>query len=259
MIVIESRQNATIKHLIRLGKEKKYRYTCGEMVCEGEKMLEEAMQSNILVKTVLVRQPIAEKTAALLSKVEMMGARIYAASEPIYRQASGVETPQGVIFSCRIPEPTENGFDTKSRVLILDGVQDPGNMGTILRTADAFALDAVVLAEGCTDPTAPKVVRSTMGAAFRMPIVRIPILQAIAQLKEANIPVYAAALTSEAISVRQVDLHRSAIVIGSEGHGVSKETLQHVDQCIILPMEGSAESLNAGVAASILMWEMTKG
>lgn len=258
MIQIESRQNAALKHLIRLGREKKYRQAQKEMLCEGEKMLQEALSSGVQVKTVLARIPQSEMTQDLLQQAQAQGAKCYAAEEPIYTLASGVETPQGVIFSCVPPQPPKDFLQTVNRVLILDGLQDPGNLGTILRTADAFAVDAVILAEGCTDATAPKVVRATMGAIFRLPIVQMSLKESIAVLRQHSMPIYAAALTEDAVAVGNISLQRSAVIIGSEGHGVSQTALEQADAHIILPMKGRAESLNAGVAAAILMWEMTK-
>ena len=145
-----------------------------------------------------------------------------------------------------------------SGAVLLDGVQDPGNLGTILRTADAFALDAVILCEGCTDPTAPKVVRATMGAAFRQPVYHMPLAEAIAALKTRGLPVYAAALEPDSVRSTTLDLHGAAVIIGSEGRGVTRQALELCDRKMVIPMAGRAESLNAGVAASILIWEMTR-
>ena len=139
------------------------------------------------------------------------------------------------------------------------GLQDPGNLGTILRTADAFALDLVILCEGCTDPTAPKVVRATMGAAFRQPVCQMPLTDAVSALRAQQIPVYAAALEPDSVPVPAEGLPaRAAVIIGNEGRGVTAAALEQCDQKLIIPMAGRAESLNAGVAAAILIWEMTK-
>ncbi|MFR4972094.1 MAG: TrmH family RNA methyltransferase [Butyricicoccus pullicaecorum] len=161
---ITSRQNATLKHLARLAREKKYRLKTGEMVCEGEKMLGEALDSDIRVGAVLVRSGTACDDA-LLARAAAQGAALLTAEKALFDLATDVETPQGVLFSCERPVRQTVDFSSVRRAVLLDGLQDPGNLGTILRTADAFALDLVILCEGCTDPTAPKVVRATMGAA----------------------------------------------------------------------------------------------
>lgn len=258
MTVIESRQNGTLKHLARLARDKKYRRTCGEMLCEGEKMLYEALESGVRVQSVLVNENADSLARGLAMRAEAAGAQLYCASDALIRQASDVETPQGMIFSCTPPSFGEEALMGASRALVLDGVQDPGNMGTILRTADAFALDAVALTEGCADPYAPKVVRATMGAIFRLPVARLPRAAAFAALRRAGLPLYAAALTGDCIPVQQAALSRCAVVIGNEGRGVSEETLAACDRKLMIPMDGAAESLNAGVAAAILMWEMTR-
>lgn len=256
---ITSRQNGTLKHFARLAREKKYRQSCGEMLCEGEKMLHEALRSGMQVKTVLALAGARDDLGrALLLRAEDTGASMFTAPDALFKLASDVETPQNIIFSCAFPTFESACLRAARRILVLDGLQDPGNMGTILRTADAFALDAVILAEGCADPYAPKVVRATMGAIFRQPIVRLPLEQAIATLRVQGIPVYAAALTEQAVPAGAVRLQNSAVIIGNEGRGVSQMALKRADAHIILPMRGCAESLNAGVAAAILMWEMTK-
>ena len=166
MIEIQSRQNAALKHLARLGRERKYRRSTGEMLCEGEKMLTEALRSGAEIKTVLVRRGFE---SGELRQAEKQGAAMYCAEDALFRLASEVESPQNVIFSCMQPQWDAAALDDREQVLLLDGLQDPGNLGTILRTAEAFALGAVVLCEGCADPFSPKVVRSTMGAVFRLP------------------------------------------------------------------------------------------
>lgn len=259
---IESKQNATLRHLARLGREKKYRSTYGEIVCEGEKMLGEALSANIPVKIVLTCEDaqLSDMARDLVARAARQGARLFTAAEHLFALASDVETPQGIVFSC---VPRVRMADDLPAVLngavLLDGVQDPGNLGTILRTADAFGLDAVILCEGCADSSAPKVVRATMGAAFRQPVYRMPLAEAIAALHTRGLPVYATALAPDSIPLDRVPLHGAAVVVGSEGRGVTAQALDLCDQKIIIPMAGCAESLNAGVAASLLIWEMSKG
>jgi TrmH family RNA methyltransferase len=255
---IESRHNTTLRHLARLAREKKYRQGAGEMVCEGEKMLYEALSSGIAVKSILLRAGDTQNEE-LITRAEAQGARLFEAEPQVFALASDVETPQGVIFSCAMPKRFADDLpEALSGAVLLDGVQDPGNLGTILRTADAFALDAVILCEGCTDPTAPKVVRATMGAAFRQPVYHMPLAEAIAALKTRGLPVYAAALEPDSVRSTTLDLHGAAVIIGSEGRGVTRQALELCDRKMVIPMAGRAESLNAGVAASILIWEMTR-
>lgn len=260
MMQIESRQNAALKHIARLQRDKKYRLACGELVGEGEKLLYEAMQSGMRLQTVIMRDSGLDSLArAQCYQAEQQGARLYQTSPELFALACDAVTPQGVVFSCAVPEYDIAALHKAQRLLLLDGVQDPGNLGTILRTAEAFAIDAVILCAGTADFTAPKVVRATMGALFRQPIYRLPLAQAVEAARQAALPIYAAALTQEAVPIAQCACTSAAVIIGSEGHGVSQAALALCDKAVILPMAGRAESLNAGIAAAIFMWEMSKG
>ena len=142
-------------------------------------------------------------------------------------------------------------------MLFLDGIQDPGNLGTILRTADALQIP-VALLEGCADPYSHKVVRASMGAVFRTPPVSVSWEEAEQACKEAGIPVGVTALSNRAQDIRKIDVQKMAVVIGSEGQGVRQQILDSVDARLIIPMNHRCESLNAAVAATIVMWQMTK-
>ena len=167
-----------------------------------------------------------------------------------------METPQGALFLCRLPE--KRAFQAKPGMLLLDGIQDPGNLGTILRTADALDIP-VALLEGCADPYSHKVVRSSMGAVFRSPVVQSTWAEVRASCMEAGIPVAVTALTDRAKDIRdEADLGRMAVVIGSEGRGVRTEILEAADGELIIPMNPRCESLNAAVAATIVMWQMNQ-
>jgi len=140
-------------------------------------------------------------------------------------------------------------------MLLLDGIQDPGNVGTILRTADALEIP-VVLLEGCADPYSHKVVRSSMGAVFRAAVMEASWEQVAAACKKTGISVAVTALSDRAEDIRRAELNRCAVVIGSEGQGVRKEILDNADMELIIPMNARCESLNAAIAAAIVMWQM---
>lgn len=256
-IRIESRENSLVKRLVRLSNDRKFRKEMQEMVCEGEKMLGEALSSGMDIHDILVAED-AELDTELLRQAEGQSAKLYICPSSLLGKVSNVKTPQGVVFSCERPVAELRVLQDAKRLMVLEGLQDPGNLGTIIRTADAFALDGIILCEGCVDPTSPKVVRATMGAAFRMPIAAAPLEQTVAFLREQNMPLYAAALSESSVPLTHVDLTRAAVMIGNEGRGITKKAAVLCTQQIIIPMDGRAESLNASVAASIIMYEMSR-
>lgn len=257
-IRIESRENPLIKRFARLSADRKFRRETGQMVCEGGKMLEEALSSGIAVYAVLVADDASVSTD-VLHRAQQAGAKLYSCPAALLEKVSNVKTPQGVVFSCTRPAADLQSLAGANRLMVLEGLQDPGNLGTIMRTADAFALDGMILCEGCVDPASPKVVRATMGAAFRLPIVTAGIEETAVFLREHRLPLYAAALHADSVPITDIDLRRAAVLIGNEGRGISKKAAALSDKQIIIPMEGRAESLNASVAASIIMYEMSRG
>ena len=156
--------------------------------------------------------------------------------------------------------PVEDGpvSDQRRLILALEGLQDPGNVGTVLRTADAFGIGLVVLLEGCADLYAPKTVRASMGAVFRQPAVQMSGEGFAAFCRMRQLPLYAAALSEKAKDLRTLSLKHCAVAIGSEGRGLSRALRACCDGELIIPMSGAAESLNAAVASAIIMWEMQR-
>ena len=141
------------------------------------------------------------------------------------------------------------------RYVVLDGVQDPGNVGTVLRTLDAFDADGLLLTGGCADPFGPKTVRASMGAVFRRPVWSVTPEELGDLLRRSGIPLYGAALRPDAMDARQADYSRCALAIGSEGRGLSREVLDLCDKTVLIPMSPRCESLNAAIAAAVLLWE----
>lgn len=247
MEVITSRQNSAIRHVKKLAGDRKYRKSCGEFLCEGPKMLAEAQRWGFQIKTILTDDE------TLLRQWEGTAAHVVPVDSELLSYASDTQTPQDVIFTCAMPEGVERL--PGERLLVLDGVQDPGNVGTIVRTADAFGADGVVLLPGCADVWSPKVVRATMGACFRLPVISCTEETLAEMLKVENIPLYATALREDTEDLREVPLKRAAVVIGSEGHGVSERVLGLCEKTLKIPMRERCESLNAAMAAGIVLWE----
>ena len=246
---ITSRQNPLIARLRKLGTDKKTRRAEGAFLCEGTKLVEEALKWGAQVETLVV----AEGTQPPSQLPE--GVRLVEVPADVLKSASTVDTPQGMLAVCRTPDLTPPETLTPGRYLVLDGVQDPGNVGTVWRTADAFGAEGLILLPGCAEPFAPKTVRATMGACFRLPVWELTLEELTGLLDRAGLPLYATALREDTADLRQADLERAAVVIGSEGRGVSSQVLAACQATLKIPMRERCESLNAAVAAAIVLWE----
>jgi len=242
---ITSRKNPLIQQVRRLLTSKKERENAGLFVADGTKLLAEAVRYYPGLQTVILSDGVEADVPAQVEVIRV--------PEEIMGYISPMETPQGALFLCRLPEPKE--FTPQAGMLLLDGIQDPGNLGTILRTADALDVP-VALLEGCADPYSHKVVRASMGAVLRVQPVQATWEQVSVACAAAKIPVAVTALSDRARDIREADLKSMAVVIGSEGRGVRQQILEQADAELIIPMNPHCESLNAAVAATIVMWEM---
>jgi TrmH family RNA methyltransferase len=242
---IKSRKNPLVVHLKKLGVEAAYRHSTKEFFCDGEKLLFEAVTCGADIKTVLTS---GSKPDWLPDHIP-----VYSASQDIIDAASPLRNPQNIIFSCGMPAQMERP-DIGSFHIILEGIQDPGNVGTIIRTAAAFNIASVILTGSCADPYNPKTIRATMGAIYKQPMIAMA-LDEIAGLKAQGLKLFAAALDYDSKDLRTVSLKNAAVIIGSEGSGLTDEALAICDEKIIIPMSPNSESLNAAVAAAIVMWQ----
>ena len=246
---ITSRRNPLAVRLKRLGTDKKARRAEGRFLCEGVKLVEEALRWGAEVELLA-----AAEGAALPAGLPPETRRVELPAE-LLDHVSTVDTPQGVLALCRTPETAPPAELPPGRYLVLDGVQDPGNVGTIWRTADAFGAQGLFLLPGCAEPFSPKTVRSTMGACFRLPVWEAELETLSALLARAGMPLYATALRSDTSDVREIPLDRAAVVIGSEGRGVSPAVLAACEKTLKIPMRDRCESLNAAAAAAVVLWE----
>ena len=244
---ISSRKNPLLQQVKKLLSSRAERRKTGLFVADGTKLLEEAVKYWPGLQTVILTDGVEIQVPDHV--------RVVRVPEDVMASISPMEAPQGALFLGKLPEQTE--FVPKKGMLILDGVQDPGNIGTILRTADAMDVP-VVLLEGCADPWSWKVIRSTMGAAFRTPVVQASWEEVLTKCREAGIPIGVTALSDRAVDIRSAKLSDMALVIGSEGRGVRKEVLENADHELIIPMNPHCESLNAAIAAAIVMWEIKR-
>lgn len=251
MEYITSRSNPLIAHIRRLSSSRSRRREAGEYLGEGVKLLKEALLWDAAPHTVVFSPgtPLPELPG---------GIRAVEVPEDVLRTVSTLDTPQGVLFLGRAPDTSPPERLSGDRYLALEGVQDPGNVGTILRTADAFDADGLFLLEGCADPFGPKALRSSMGAAFRRPVWECGLDTLAGLLAGAGIPLMGTALRPDAVDIGAVDLGRSAVLLGSEGRGLSERALSACARAVKIPMSERCESLNVASAAAIVLWEGVK-
>lgn len=242
---ITSTDNKLIKHIASLHK-KKYRDEYNEYIIEGIKSVKEALQNNIEITHIIA----SNFSEPLDTDIEIINVPNH-----IMEKISETKTPQGLLAVAKISD-AELPANAR-RILILDNLQDPGNLGTIIRTADATSFDAIIISKNSVDLYSPKVVRSTMGSLFHLPIITNADLEKeILNLKEKNFTIYMSLLDNDSRNLFEEQLKSPlAIVIGNEGNGISPELIPYGDIKLKIPMLGKAESLNASIAASILMYE----
>jgi len=227
----------------KLGTSRGYRQEHREFLCDGAKMLEDAMKADAAVTAVLT---LSDMPPGLPSDT-----RVYRAAREILDSISPLKNAQDILFTCKMPEQTVF-TKTAGTHILLDGIQDPGNVGTIIRTANAFGLKSIILTDGCADLYNPKTLRASMGAVFRQKVCQISDLSEMRTVK-----LIGAALGPDCRDISEVNFNDAIIAIGSEGRGLSPEVLAMCAECVTIPIAAECESLNAAVAASIIMWEAT--
>ena len=247
--IITSRHNPLLTHVRKLASSRGYRSECGEYLGDGTKLLDEAVKWGAPLTAVICTEGTALPPLP-------QGVRLVRVPEDVMRSVSPMESPQGVLFTVRLPDRALPKQLTGWRYLVLDGVQDPGNVGTILRTADAFSCNAIFLVNACADAFNPKTVRATMGAIFRREVYSCDVQALSALLTASDLPLYGTALRRDTTDLRTAALGRCAVAIGSEGRGLSEEVIALCEKTIKIPMEDCCESLNAAAAACIVLWEM---
>ena len=242
---ITARKNPLLQQVRKLLSSRKERESTGLFAADGTKLLAEAVKWWPGLHTVILSDGVQAEVPDHV--------RVVSVPKDVMESISPMQAPQGALFLCRLPE--KKAFVPQPGMLLLDGIQDPGNLGTILRTADALQIP-VALLEGCADPYSHKVVRASMGAVFRTVPIQTTWEQVKAACAEAGIPVAVTALSDRAEDIRRASLGCMAVVIGSEGQGVRKEILEAAQAELIIPMNPNCESLNAAIAAAIVMWQM---
>ena len=257
MQIITSKDNETVKNIKKL-KDRKYRDLNNEFIIEGIKLVKEAISENFMIKKIVICEEclenaiIDEKTLYEIAKYEC----IYV-TKKIFESISDVTHPQGILAV--VEKNNKKPINYKEDiVLVLDGLQDPGNLGTILRTIDSANLSQIIVSKETVDAYNPKVVRSTMGAIFRVNIVQTDNLkETLKEFKKHKYKIMSTSLGATE-SIYDIDYNKKVLVIGNEANGVSKGILDFADEKVIIPMLGKTESLNASVATSIIVYEYVR-
>ncbi len=257
--MITSTSNSKIKNIIQLMTSSKARREQQSFVVEGMKLFQEAPAKQI--RQILLTESCLEK---IDNKEKLAGLEYELVSDTVYKKMSDTKTPQGILCVIRMEKyELEKLLKTLKgqavHILISEGIQDPGNLGTIVRTGEGAGINLVLADEKTVDVYNPKVIRSTMGSIFRVPIVYTTNLrEAISILKRENIVLYAAHLNGKNDFWKETYSDRTAVLIGNEGNGLSEETSEQADVLVKIPMLGNVESLNAAVAAAVLMYEIRR-
>lgn len=261
MNVIQSSQNSTIKEIKGLHL-KKNRDASGHYFVEGIRFVNDAIDNNQTIVKMVVSDKLESLNGGpeLIEKVKAACTECYLVPEKLFNEISDTQTPQGVLAVLKKREfVLDEIIEQGSSLVLLDNLQDPGNVGTIVRTADAAGVSAVLMSKGCVDLYSPKVLRSTMGSVFHMPIFEgLSINETIKMLKKFGYKVIASHLAGRNNYYDEDLTGKSAIIVGNEANGISEETAALADRLVKIPMPGKAESLNASVAASIMIYEIVR-
>ncbi|MBH0170816.1 TrmH family RNA methyltransferase [Fictibacillus sp. 18YEL24] len=249
---IESESNASLKQWKKL-HTKKEREKSGTFLLEGPHLIEEAITSGAKLQHVIVEENFEINEVWLKEKFTL-----WSVPAILMKQLSETEKPQGIIAVCEMLERSEELIKKGGRYLLIDGVQDPGNLGTIIRTADSAGLDGVFLGEGTADLYNGKTVRSTQGSLFHLPIVKANLLEIIERCKEHDLPVLSTSLQNSVDMRETPEVDGFALIMGNEGAGVQEILQQQSTLNVKIPIFGSAESLNVSVATGILLYELQR-
>lgn len=258
MQTITSKDNELIKHIRKL-KDKKYRDESNEYVVEGVKLVEEAVKENAKIKQIIVCEDTT-RTYEIPTHImlEIAKYECISVSNKIFNIITQVTNPQGIMAIIEKNAQNAKIDYTQDIIVVLDDVQDPGNLGTILRTVDSIGLNQIIVSKGTADAFNSKVVRSTMGAIFRIKIIEVENLaQAIKEMRKHHFKLMVTSLQTKN-SIYDIDFYKKIIVIGNEANGVSKEIQDMADEKAKIPMLGRTESLNASVAAGVVMYEYVR-
>lgn len=257
--VIVSKDNSTVKLYQKLASSKKDRLQYGLFVLEGLRIVEDALREDSGISHLILTETACDKFGSALFQADLRNTKTLVISNELGNRISQTNQTQGVFAICRIPVGKKMTFTENGRYAVLYGLQDPGNVGMIIRTADALGINGVIMAGSC-DIYSPKVIRSTMGSVFRMNICSVGGADELfALLDENNVTSFASVIDSDAEKITECVFDgKCAVFIGNEGNGLPDEISGRCSRRVTIPMYGSINSLNAAMAAGIFMWELSK-
>ena len=262
-MTVTSKDNQWVKEWRRLNDSAKYRRESGLFAIEGARLCGDAMRSGVELKAVLYTSSALAVYGNVVEPLLAAAAVAVEISPELSRHMSDTVNPQGVFC---IAKTLDNSLIIDKINIIgtysaLEDVQDPGNMGTVIRTAEALGIDGILLSDGCCDIYNPKVLRASMGGVFRMPLMQVGnMAQTVATLQEKGLAAFACVVDADATPITEAGMGQGSVaVIGNEGNGLRTETVAACNYRVTIPMVGRAESLNASMAAGIILWEMCRG
>jgi len=261
MNLLTSAQNPLIKEVKAL-KDKKAREDMKLFFIEGTRFVEEALKENVEIVRIFFSEQLLHNSSGerIYTQASSLKIDMFSVSDKLFKEISDTENPQGILAVIKIkPNNMEDVLKDNSFIVILDSIQDPGNVGTLIRTADAAGATGIIMSKGCVDLYNPKVLRSTMGSVFHIPVCFSDnLVDTLEALKARGIKVYASHLKGSR-NYFDADMgYNTAIIVGNEAKGISDEVASHADVLVRIPMPGKAESLNASVAGSLLMYESVR-
>ncbi len=255
---LTSRDNPLVKECVKLLSDVKARRKSGRFVVEGARLCEDAARSGVTIIAALATVSAAAKYADRWNAVAAVAKRTYHMSETVAKALSDTGSPQGVVCLCEVPPTAALDVRPDGCYAALENLQDPGNLGTVIRTAEALGVQGVLLSGGCCDLYNPKVLRASMGGVFRLPVhVRDDFTDCLRELG-GQMPVLACVVDADATPITAKPFGGAVAVIGNEGNGLTAEAIAACTHRVTIPMAGRAESLNASMAAGILLWELCR-
>ena len=256
LIKITSKDNPNIKEILSLQKSSKYRREQGLFVLEGRRLCLDAVENNFTPEKVFISSSAKEKYQCIIDDFSLCK-EVYEVADSLFSKFSDTVNPQGILCIFKMPDVSVDNINTTGKYIALENIQDPSNLGAISRTAEAFGIDGIIITKGSCDPYSSKSLRASMGALLRLPVYETDDLFYL--FNEKNLTSYASVVSGNVKSINELSFKEGCVaIIGNEANGICNESLKKSDFLFTIPMSGKAESLNAAVAASIIIWEMTR-